>query len=75
MKNKTNINGLWRFYDEANNISGIVVGNNAKIATINARVYIMEYFNNITEKSPNVCVWRVEDDDDYHCDYAIATNY
>ena len=32
MKKKTNINGLWRFYDVANGISGICVGANIEEA-------------------------------------------
>lgn len=75
MENKTDINGLWRFYDAANNIGGIVIGNDAKEAGTNASAYIKEFFDDIKNKTPNVCVWKIEDDDDYHCNYAIATNY
>lgn len=75
MKMKTNINGLWRFYDEANNISGITVGEDNDRARDNAMAYIREFFDDIMKKDPDVYVWKIEDDDDYHCNYAIATNY
>ncbi|HBM70041.1 MAG TPA: hypothetical protein DD377_01325 [Firmicutes bacterium] len=75
MKNKTNINRLWKFYDDANNISGIVVGNDTEEARMNASAYIRVFFDDITKNEPDVYVWKIEDDDDYHCDYAIATNY
>lgn len=75
MKNKTNINGLWRFYDAANNIGGIVIGSNTEEAHMNVPTYIREFFNDIKDRDPDVYVWKIEDDDDYHCNYAIATNY
>lgn len=52
MRNKTNINGLWRFYDDANNIGGIVVGNDTEEARMNASAYIREFFDDIKDKDP-----------------------
>lgn len=75
MENKTSINGLWKFYDDVNNISGIVVGNNKEEARMNASTYIREFFDDIKDKDTDVYVWEIEKDDDYHCDYAIAINY
>lgn len=75
MKKKTNINGLWRFYDDANNIGGIVIGNDTEEARMNASAYIREFFNDITKNEPDVYVWEIEKDDDYHDAVAIATNY
>lgn len=75
MKMKTNINGLWRFYDEANNISGITVGEDNDRARDNAMGYIREYFDDIMKKDPDVYVWKIEDDDDYHCNDTIAISY
>ena len=75
MKNKTNINGLWRFYDDANNISGITVGADNDEARDNAMAYIREFFDDIMKNDPDVYVWKVEDDDDYHCNDTIAISY
>ena len=75
MKNKTNINGLWRFYDDANNISGITVGVDNDEARDNAMAYIREFFDDIMKNDPEVQVWKVEDDDDYHCNDTIAISY
>jgi hypothetical protein len=72
---KTNINGLWRFYDEVNGLGGIVVGEDTNEARDNAMAYIREYFDDIRPKDPDVYVWKIEYDDDYHGSYAIATNY
>lgn len=72
---KRNINGLWKFYDDSNNISGIVIGSDTEEARMNASEYIREFFDDIKGKDPDVYVWKIEDDDDYHCDYAIATHY
>lgn len=72
---KTNINGLWRFYDEANGLGGIAVGENTDEARDNAMAYIREYFDDIRPKDPDIYVWKIEDDDDYHDNYAIVTTY
>lgn len=48
---KTNINGLWRFYDGANKISGITVGENRDEALDNAMNYIREFFDDIMKKN------------------------
>lgn len=72
---KTNINGLWRFYDDANNISGITVGADNDEARDNAMGYIREFFDDIMKNDPDVYVWRIETDDDYHCNNTIAITY
>lgn len=74
-EHKTNINGLWRFYDEANGLGGITVGEDTDEARDNAMAYIREYFDDIRPKDPDVYVWKIEDDDDYHDNYAIVTTY
>lgn len=72
---KANINGLWRFYDGANNISGITVGADNDEARDNAMAYIREFFDDIMKDEPDVYVWKIEDDDDYHCNDTIAIAY
>ena len=72
---KTDINGLWRFYDGANKISGITVGESRDEALDNAMNYIKEFFDDIMKKEPDVYVWRIETDDDYHCNNTIAITY
>ena len=75
MKKKTNINGLWRFYDVANSIGGICVGANIEEAKYNVQAYLEQYFNDIYNQDFKVMVWEIEKDDDYHDAVAIATNY
>ena len=75
MKKKTNINGLWRFYDVANGIGGICVGANIEEAKYNAQAYLEQYFNDIYDQNFKVMVWEIEKDDDYHDAVAFATNY
>ena len=75
MKKRTNINGLWRFYDVANGISGICVGADVEEAKYNAQAYLEQYFNDIYDQGFKVMVWEIEKDDDYHDAVAIATNY
>ena len=75
MKMKTDINGLWRFYDEANNIGGITIGEDDDRARNNAMKYIKKYFKNIIRKTPDIRVWKIEDDGDYHCNDTIAIAY
>lgn len=75
MKKKTNINGLWKFYDDTHNIGGICVGANAEEAAYNAQAYLEQYFDDIYGRNFNVVVWNIECDDDYHNAVAIATNY
>ena len=75
MEDKTSINGLWRFYDDANNISGITVGADNDEARDNAMAYIREFFDDIMKNDPDVYVWKIEDDDDYHCNDTIAISY
>lgn len=72
---KTNINGLWRFYDAVNGISGVCAGANIEEAKYNALVYLGQYFNDIYGQDFKVMVWEIEKDDDYHDAVAIATNY
>lgn len=75
MENKTDINGLWKFHDDTNNISGLAIGNNKEEARMNALAYIREFFDDLIEEDPVVYVWRIEEDNDYYCDYAIAISY
>lgn len=75
MKKKTNINGLWRFYDDAHNISGICVGANIDEAEYNAQAYLEQYFNDIYGQDFKVTVWEIEQDDDYFDAVAIATSF
>lgn len=72
---KTNINGLWRFYDGANKIGGITVGETRDEARGNAMSYIKEFFDDIMERQPDIYVWIIETDDDYHCNNTIAITY
>lgn len=73
--NKTNINGLWRFYDAANGISGVCAGATTEEAKYNAQAYLEQYFNDIYDQDFKVMVWKIEKDDDYHDAVAIATSY
>lgn len=72
---RNTINGLWRFYDEVNNISGITCGSGSEEAHDNAVFYIKEFFNDIKTEEPRVAAWPIEDDDDYHCNDTIAIAY
>lgn len=76
---KKDIKSLWRFYDEANSISGIVVGDNKDEATANAIEYLKEYFGKGRRyeydfREPSMVVWEVEADEAYNSK-AIAVAY
>ena len=78
---KKDIKDLWRFYDEANSISGIVVGDNENEAKANTIEYLNKHFgkgirHNYGFRKPRVVVWEVEADDDYDGECkAIAVAY
>lgn len=69
---------IWRFFEQNNCISGIVITKSEEEAICYAQKYLANQFNNIkNEDSLDVIVWRIEDDDDYNnkFPYAIAINY
>lgn len=76
MKKRITINGLWRFYEETNGISGITTGETKQDAISNATLYLCQYFDDlyITDYF-KIKVWEIEKDDDYHDATTIATNY
>ena len=66
---------IWRFFDNINCVSGIVVANSKEIAINYAIHYLKTHFSDIV--NVDVCVWKIEDDDDYRKSfpYAVAISY
>lgn len=69
---------IWRFFDKTHCISGIVISKSEEDAICYTKRYLVKQFTDITsEDSLDVCVWSIEDDDDFNHDfpYAVAINY
>lgn len=72
------LKNIWRFYDSANSISGIVVAQTPEEAKSCAEYYLSIQFDDIAKnKNFDVAVWSADTDDDYREDYpyALAVSY
>ena len=67
------MNNIWRFFDKAHNISGIVFATSEENAMNYAKQYLVKQFRDInSEESLNVCVWNIKHDDDYNENFPYA---
>ena len=72
------MSNIWRFFDNMHCVSGIVIADSNKEAKERSEKYLVKHFSDIKNiESLDVCVWKIEDDDDYCASepYAVAVSY